>query len=98
MLPGDGIYATWAVIDGQRLPSATSIGIRPTFGLTERLVEVYVLDFSADLYGQTLGVDFVKKLRDQETFTDVEGLIKQVAQDVADTRLALVHDEGASVG
>jgi riboflavin kinase/FMN adenylyltransferase len=98
VLPGDGIYATWAVINGQRHPSATSIGVRPTFGLTERLVEVYILDFSADIYGQTLGVDFVTKLRDQETFSDVGALVKQVDQDVANTRLALARDEGAAVG
>jgi riboflavin kinase/FMN adenylyltransferase len=97
-LPGDGIYATWALINGQRHPSATSIGVRPTFGLTERLVEVYVLDFSADLYGQTVGVDFVAKLRDQETFPDVEALTRQVDRDVASTRLALARDGGAVVG
>jgi len=98
MLPGDGIYATWAIINGQRYPSATSIGVRPTFGLTERLAEVYILDFTADIYGQNLGVDFVKKLRDQETFSDVDALIKQVDRDVVDTRLALAQDEGATVG
>jgi riboflavin kinase/FMN adenylyltransferase len=98
MLPGDGIYATWAVVNGQRHPSATSIGVRPTFGLTERLVEVYILDFSADLYGQNVGVDFVTKLRDQETFPDVESLTRQVDLDVANTRLALAHDGGAVVG
>ena len=98
MLPGDGIYATWAVVNGHRHPSATSIGIRPTFGLTERLVEVYILDFSADLYGQTLGIDFVTKLRDQAAFPDVEALVRQVALDVANTRLALAQDEGAPVG
>jgi len=98
MLPGDGIYATWAIINGQRHPSATSIGVRPTFGLTELLVEVYILDFDADLYGQNLGVDFVKKLRDQETFPEVDALIKQVDQDVVDTRLALAQDDGATVG
>jgi riboflavin kinase/FMN adenylyltransferase len=98
MLPGDGIYATWAVVKGQRLPSATSIGVRPTFGLTERLVEVYILDFSGDLYGQTLGVDFVAKLRDQETFPDAAALTRQVDRDVANTRLALAHDGGAVVG
>ena len=98
MLPGDGIYATWAIINGQRHPSATSIGVRPTFGLTERLVEVYILDFAADIFGQNLGVDFVKKLRDQETFPDVDALIKQVEQDVVATRLALAQDDGATVG
>ena len=54
MLPGDGIYATWAIIQGVRHPSATSIGVRPTFGLSERMVEVYVMDFNADLYGQEI--------------------------------------------
>ncbi len=98
MLPGDGIYATWAVIDGVRHPSATSIGIRPTFGLSERLVEVYVIDFGADLYGQTVGVEFVKKLRNQETFSSIEALVEQVEQDVADARLVLARDEGAPVG
>jgi riboflavin kinase/FMN adenylyltransferase len=86
------------VVKGQRLPSATSIGVRPTFGLTERLVEVYILDFSGDLYGQTLGVDFVAKLRDQETFPDAAALTRQVDRDVANTRLALAHDGGAVVG
>ena len=98
ILPGDGIYATWAVINGQRHPAATSIGIRPTFGLTERLVEVFVLDFDADLYGQTIGVEFVAKLRDQETFPDVEALVQQVNQDVADARTALARNEGTPVG
>lgn len=97
MLPGDGIYATWAVIDGVRHPSATSIGNRPTFGLTQRLVEVYVMDFDADLYGQEIGVKFVKKLRNQEAFTDIESLVRQVEQDVADARLVLARDEGATV-
>ncbi len=98
ILPGDGIYATWAVINGQRHPAATSIGTRPTFGLTERLVEVYVLDFDADLYDQTIGVEFVAKLRDQETFPDVEALVQQVNQDVADARTALARNEGTPVG
>jgi riboflavin kinase / FMN adenylyltransferase len=97
MLPGDGIYATWAVIAGQQHPSATSIGIRPTFGFSDRLVEVYVMDFSADLYGQEIGVKFVKKLRNQEAFSSIEALVQQVSQDVADARRVLAHDEGAPV-
>ena len=95
LLPGDGIYATWATIDGVRRPSATSIGIRPTFGLTQRLVEVYVMDFDSDLYGQTMSVEFVRKLRDQETFSDVDALVKQIDQDVTDSREALALDRGS---
>ena len=97
-LPGDGIYATWAVIDGVRHPSATSIGVRPTFNLTERLIEVYVIDFDDDLYGKKLGVEFVSKLRNQETFDSVDELVVQINQDVADSRAALNEDMGAGFG
>ena len=97
MLPGDGIYATWAIIDGVRHLSATSIGVRPTFGLTERLVEVHVLDFDSDLYGQQMTVEFVSKLRDQETFSNVETLVQQITQDVVDSRVALDRDRGTHV-
>ena len=91
-LPGDGVYATWATIGGLRRPSATSIGIRPHFGLSERIVEVYVMDFNADLYGQRLNVEFVHKLRDQQSFSSVEELIGQIDQDVASARTALDQD------
>ena len=94
--PGDGIYATWAVVDGVRRPSATSIGVRPTFGLTQRLVEVYILDFDGDLYGQELEVQFVDKLRDQEAFSNLEALVEQINLDVANTRLALTTTGGGN--
>ena len=89
--PGDGIYATWAYFGGQRHLSATSIGVRPTFGLTQRLVEVYVMDFSGDLYGQPMSVEFVEKVRNQETFADIDALIARIEQDVADSRIVLGH-------
>lgn len=94
--PADGIYATWAVVGGERRPSATSIGVRPTFGLTERLVEVYILDFDGDLYGQELEVEFVDKLRDQETFSSLEALVDQINLDVANTRETLALSGGAN--
>ena len=91
--PGDGIYATWAHFGGQRYLSATSIGVRPTFGLTQRLVEVYVMDFSGDLYGQHFNVEFVQKVRNQETFADIDALIARIEQDVADSRVVLAQAE-----
>ena len=89
--PGDGIYATWAHFGGKRHLSATSIGVRPTFGLTQRLVEVYVMDFSGDLYGQPMTVEFVDKVRNQETFADIDALIARIEQDVADSRDVLAE-------
>ena len=89
MLPGDAIYATWASVDGRRHQAATSIGVRPTFGLTERVVEVYLLDFEGDLYGKRMQVEFVSKLRDQETFQGLEALVDQIQRDVNQTRQVL---------
>lgn len=94
-LPGDGIYAAWAVVDGSPRPAAASIGVRPTFGLTERLVEVYILDFAGDLYGQELETRFVAKLRNQETFPNLESLVAQINRDVSDTRLTLAAAGGS---
>ena len=89
--PGDGIYATWAHFGGEKHLSATSIGVRPTFGLTQRLVEVYVMDFSGDLYGQQINVEFVKKVRNQETFADIDTLIERIGQDVDASRMVLTN-------
>ncbi len=64
-----------------------SIGVRPTFGSGRgELVEVYVLDFSGDLYGQQLHVDFLDRLRGERRFDSVEALVAQMALDVEDAR------------
>ena len=95
LLPCDGIFAAWAHINGKRYMSATSIGIRPTFGLSERLVEAYILDFSGDLYGQNIDLKFVERIRGQEAFPNIESLIHQVNADVTNTRAILTALEGA---
>lgn len=89
--PGDGIYAAWAITNGHRRPAAASIGVRPTFGLTQRLVEIYIIDFTGDLYGQTMTVEFIEKIRSQETFADIDQLITRIQQDVADSRAILAR-------
>ena len=90
-LPADGIYATWAhrPATGEVLPSITSIGTRPTFDDDARLVEVYILDYDADLYGETLTAHFVKYLRPQVRYEGIEPLIKQMDADTANTRSVL---------
>jgi riboflavin kinase/FMN adenylyltransferase len=92
-LPADGIYATLTVRrrTGQTLQSVTSIGVRPTFGPGERLVEVYILDFASDIYGEQLDVQFVDYLRPQEVYRGTEALIAQMHRDVAQSR-AILHD------
>ncbi|MGH8792153.1 MAG: riboflavin kinase, partial [Stackebrandtia sp.] len=89
-VPADGVYAGWLHrADGRRLPAAVSVGTNPTFSGAERTVEAYVLDFSGDLYGEPVGVDFVVRLREQRVYDSVEPLIAQIETDVADTRKAL---------
>jgi riboflavin kinase/FMN adenylyltransferase len=70
--------------------AATSIGLRPTFDDGEnRTVEAFLLDFSEDLYGQTLRLEFVQRLRGEEKYDTVEALLEQMDKDVQQTRAAL---------
>lgn len=91
LLPRDGIYATRVVVAGAAHPAATSLGVRPTFGGAERLLESYLLDVSADLYGEEASTSFVERLRDELRFASPEALIEQIARDVEATRRALAR-------
>lgn len=89
LLPRDGIYATWASVGGVRRPAATSLGVRPTFGAGERVLESFILDLTADLYGEAVEMTFVERLRDELRFETAEALVAQIAEDVEATRRAL---------
>jgi len=81
-LPPDGVYAGLAHINGKIYQTMTNVGKDPTFGVSERTIEAYLLDYSGDLYGHELTVDFVARLRDEKKFKNVDELKKQVAEDV----------------
>jgi riboflavin kinase / FMN adenylyltransferase len=83
VIPGHGVYAAFA--NGH--PAAVNVGVRPTFdSKLGVLVETYLIDFSGDLYGQTLRVAFVEKLRDEIAYEGVDPLIKQMTADVEEAR------------
>ena len=97
-VPADGVYAGRVVrLDewGRTVPGgelgivAISVGTNPTFEVRQRRVEAYVLDFDGDLYGTTLGIEFVDRLRGMERFDSVEALVTQMQADVAQTREVL---------
>ena len=90
-VPADGVYAGWVIrADGDRLPAAISVGANPTFDGVERRIESYVLDRTdLDLYGETIGVEFVDRLRGQLTFTGVDDLVMTIRADVDNTRTVL---------
>lgn len=80
-LPRDGIYAVRASWDARRANGVASLGVRPTFGAGERLLEVYLFDFDGDLYGKRLRVEFVRRLRGERKFGSVAALVKQMGRD-----------------
>jgi riboflavin kinase/FMN adenylyltransferase len=89
LLPRDGIYAVWAEMGEGRFKAAATLGVRPTFGGGERLLEAYLLDLSGDVYGDEVEVAFVKRLRDEIAFASPAELSAQIARDVEDTKGAL---------
>ena len=91
-LPGNGIYATIAHVDGKQFPSATNIGIRPTFGEGEKTVETHLLNYKGDLYGKDMRVEFVRKLRDEQRFPSSEALKAQIEKDVREVEAILAKD------
>jgi len=81
VIPGHGVYAAFA--DG--VPAAVNVGIRPTFESGRGvLIETYLIDRDEDLYGKTLRVAFVERLRGERRFPNAEELIEQMRRDVED--------------
>ena len=83
LLPQIGVYATRVRIEGEceLHPAMTSVGTRPTFDGTHLSVETYILDFDADLYGRKLEVAFLKRIRGEKKFADLQQLRTQMADD-----------------
>ncbi len=91
VVPADGIYVVYAQIEGDPLerPAMTYIGTRPALNTGSRLIETHLIDFADDIYGQRLTTSFVKHLRPDSDFVNVERLVGQLQQDEADTRKML---------
>ncbi|OQP61538.1 riboflavin biosynthesis protein RibF [Niastella vici] len=91
LIPGNGIYAVEVEVRNKkneistRLKGMMSIGIRPTIGGTDRVIEVNIFDFNADIYGTTLRVYVKKYLRPEVKFNGLEALVEQLAKDKEDT-------------
>jgi riboflavin kinase/FMN adenylyltransferase len=82
VMPPDGIYATLFHVRNKQWLSVSNIGINPTFGDGPRTVESFVLDFDSDIYGESVRLSFVKRIREERKFTIVNDLIGQINEDV----------------
>ena len=81
-----GVYACHAVVGASGYRAVINIGVRPTFDEAALVVEVHLLEFSGDLYGSRINLHFLRRLRDEQKFADVEALRTQIARDVAAAR------------
>ena len=80
-LPVDGVYAVRVHVDDRTYHAVANIGLRPTFGSEERLLETHLLGFNGDLYGQEIEIEFIDRLRDEIRFPGAEELKSQMARD-----------------
>ncbi len=89
LLPANGVYATYAWINGERYAAATNVGVRPTVDGAHLVVEAHVLDFHGDLYGQEMTLDFMAHIRPEQKFGSLDALVAQIGKDVARVRQLL---------
>ena len=83
LVPAAGVYAVWATLekDQQRRAAMMNIGRRPTFEGKGQTLEVNILDFDDDLYGQRVNISFVQRLREERRFDSPEALVEQLRRD-----------------
>lgn len=89
VIPAIGVYAALCDVEGTSHQAAVNVGVRPTFGEGELLIEAHLLDFDDDLYGKTLTVEYVTYVRPELKFDSVDDLIARMHIDVEETRRIL---------
>ncbi len=87
LIPQNGVYAVQSDIDGQKVYGMMNIGNRPTVDGTNQTIEVHFLNFNEDLYGKTINISFLKRLRNEEKFPSLDALKSQLAIDKTETAL-----------
>lgn len=92
LIPGDGVYAGWTKTAGGRFLAAVHIGPNATFGEQERKVEVHLLEFSGELYGQRLHVDLVERIRGTKAFENEPALKSQIREDLVQVRRLAISE------
>jgi riboflavin kinase / FMN adenylyltransferase len=86
VLVARGVYRGRMLVDAAAHPAVVNVGVRPTFGETTLAVEAHLLDFSGDLYGRRVRLEFLERLREEMRFPSVEALKAQVARDIESAR------------
>lgn len=86
ILPANGVYAAYAWLDDQKYRAAINVGYRPTVNGHTLNVEAHLLDFEGDIYGQELSLEFVRRIRDEHKFSNLDALVNQIKADIETVR------------
>jgi len=89
LIPAQGVYAVITILENDRYRGVLNIGFNPTFSDTDLSVEVYLLDFSGDIYGKKVDVLFIERIRDEVKFENSEQLVRQIRKDIDEARAIL---------
>jgi riboflavin kinase/FMN adenylyltransferase len=89
LFPSSGIFAVWVFFRGQQLSGLLNIGTNPTFKDQVLSLEVYILDFQGEIYGENLKIAFIEKLRDEKAFPNANALVEQIQRDIVKAREVL---------
>jgi len=81
IIPADGVYSVWVTVDGTSYKGMMNIGKKPTINNQARTLEVHLLEFEQDIYGEAICIEFVNKIRDEIKFTDILKLQQQLLLD-----------------
>ncbi len=93
ILPKNGVYAGFVELCGQKYTCVVNIGIRPTFSLDKMSVEVHIIDFDDDLYGEKMCVYLIKRLRQEKNFDTDDALVEQILEDIDIAKDLFLHDK-----
>lgn len=81
LIPKNGVYVVASIIEGKKIFGITSIGTNPTVGGKKRTIETHFLNFNKDLYGKEITIEFLKHIRNEETFDSIEELRQEIEID-----------------
>ena len=81
VVPKQGVYAVEATVGDSRWSGMMNIGVRPTFNGQDQTLEVHLFDFNENIYGKTIEIQFVERIRDEKEFSGVEELVEQLNED-----------------
>ena len=91
IVPARGVYAGFVQFDGKEYASCTNVGVAPTFDRAESRIEAHLLGFRGDIYGKTVDVGFMRRIREEKRFSGIEALREQIARDVEVARKITDH-------